>query len=66
MITKAEAAAFVAAGFSEKQILDVGMAVAVKTFGNTSNHIFHNDPDEAFVPYRVAAKLAPVVAVVGE
>ncbi|NRB17897.1 MAG: hypothetical protein HRU33_10130 [Rhodobacteraceae bacterium] len=66
MITKAEAAAFVASGFSEKQILDVGMPVAVKTFSNISNHIFHHDLDKTFTPYRVAAKLAPVVALAGE
>ncbi|WIY26102.1 carboxymuconolactone decarboxylase family protein [Parasedimentitalea psychrophila] len=66
MITKAEAAAFVAAGFSEKQILDVVLAVAVKTLRNISNHIFHNDLDEAVAPYRVAVKLAPVVALANE
>jgi len=66
MITKAEAAAFLSAGFSEKQILDVVLAVAVKTLSNYSNHIFHNDLDEAFAPYRVTAELEQVVALADE
>ena len=53
LITKAEAAAFVAAGYSERQILEVVLAVSVKTLSNYSNHIFHNDLDAAFVPYGV-------------
>lgn len=53
LITKAEATAFLAAGFSERQILEVVLAISVKTLSNYSNHIFHNDLDAAFAPYRV-------------
>lgn len=52
LITSAEATAFLTAGFSEKQIMEVILAIAVKTLSNYSNHIFHNDLDAAFEPFR--------------
>ncbi|HSI69364.1 MAG TPA: carboxymuconolactone decarboxylase family protein [Gillisia sp.] len=39
---------FLDAGFSEKQILAIILAQAVKTISNYSNHIFHTEVDEAF------------------
>lgn len=53
MITKAEAAAFLAVGYSEQQIMDVILAISVKTLSNYANHIFHTDLDEVFAPYEV-------------
>jgi len=39
---------FLAAGFSEKQILDIVLAVAVKTISNYTNHIFETPLDAPF------------------
>lgn len=46
--TPEEAKKFLAAGYSEKQILAIILAQAVKTISNYSNHIFHTEVDEAF------------------
>lgn len=43
-----EAKRFLDAGYSEKQILAIILAQAVKTISNYSNHIFHTEVDEAF------------------
>jgi uncharacterized peroxidase-related enzyme len=40
--------AFLAAGFTEKQILDVVLAIAVKTISNYTNHLFETPVDAAF------------------
>jgi uncharacterized peroxidase-related enzyme len=39
---------FLAAGYQEKHILDVVLAIAVKTLSNYSNHLFHTNLDVAF------------------
>jgi uncharacterized peroxidase-related enzyme len=39
---------FLAAGFSEKQILDIVLALAVKTISNYTNHIFETPLDAPF------------------
>lgn len=46
--TAAEAAAFLAAGYREHQILYLLLAVAVKTISNYSNHMFDTPVDAAF------------------
>ncbi len=46
--TPEQAKAFLAAGYTEKQILAIILAQAVKTISNYSNHIFHTEVDEAF------------------
>lgn len=46
--TPEEAKKFLDAGYSEKQILAIILAQAVKTISNYSNHIFHTEVDEAF------------------
>lgn len=46
--TPEQAKAFLEAGYSEKQILAIILAQAVKTISNYSNHIFHTEVDEAF------------------
>jgi len=53
LITKAEATAFLAAGYEERQIMEIILAISVKTLSNYSNHIFHSELDEAFAPYLV-------------
>ncbi|MCP9198811.1 carboxymuconolactone decarboxylase family protein [Gramella sp. GC03-9] len=39
---------FLDAGYSEKHILGIILAQAVKTISNYSNHVFHTEVDEAF------------------
>jgi uncharacterized peroxidase-related enzyme len=39
---------FLAAGFSEKQVLDIVLALAVKTISNYTNHIFDTAVDAPF------------------
>ncbi len=46
--TPEQAKKFLDAGYSEKQILAIILAQAVKTISNYSNHIFHTEVDEAF------------------
>lgn len=46
--SKAEAQAFLDAGYTERQMLEVILAIAVKTFSNYTNHLFHTPLDEAF------------------
>lgn len=46
--TPEEAKNFLDAGFSEKHILAIILAQAVKTISNYSNHIFHTEVDDAF------------------
>lgn len=45
---ESDVADFLAAGYSEKQILDVILAIAVKTLSNYSNHIFATPLDPMF------------------
>ncbi len=40
--------AFFAAGYSECDVLQVVLAIAVKTISNYSNHLFHTEVDAAF------------------
>lgn len=42
---------FVAAGFGEAQVLQVLLAVAVKTISNYANHLFDTPLDSAFAAY---------------
>lgn len=44
-----QAQAFLDAGYSEKNILAIILAMAVKTISNYSNHIFHTEIDDAFI-----------------
>jgi uncharacterized peroxidase-related enzyme len=45
--------AFLAAGFEEKHLLYVVLAIAVKTLSNYSNHAFATPVDAVFAAYRV-------------
>lgn len=46
--TAAEAQAFLAAGYTEKQVFDLILAIAVKTLSNYSNHISATPVDDVF------------------
>ncbi len=47
----ADVAAFLAAGYSERHVLEVILGLAVKTISNYANHVFHTEVDPAFVSY---------------
>lgn len=47
--TDADARAFLAAGYSEKNILSIILAISVKTISNYTNHVFHTPVDDVFV-----------------
>lgn len=44
----AAVAAFVAAGYTERKILGIILAISVKTLSNYTNHLFHTPVDPAF------------------
>lgn len=46
--------AFLAAGYGEKQVLGVVLAIACKTFSNYVNHLAGTPVDDVFAPYKVA------------
>ena len=46
--SKADVQAFIDAGYTERHVLEVILAIAVKTISNYSNHIFHTEIDEVF------------------
>lgn len=50
--SRAQVQAFVAAGYGERQVLEIVLAIAVKTLSNYSNHVFHTQIDPAFAGHR--------------
>lgn len=57
--TKADARAFLDAGYSERHMMEIILAIAVKTLSNYTNHLFHTPLDEVFSGRRwlpIAAK----------
>ena len=48
----AQTDAFLTAGYSERQILEIVLAIAVKTLSNYSNHLFHTRLDDIFASRR--------------
>lgn len=46
--SRAEVEGFLAAGYTERHVLDIILAIAVKTLSNYSNHLFHTPVDEMF------------------
>lgn len=48
--------AFLLAGYSESQILEIILTIAVKTISNYTNHIFHTDVDKVFAQHKWADK----------
>ncbi|HEY6006577.1 MAG TPA: hypothetical protein VIV57_27100 [Anaeromyxobacter sp.] len=64
---RSDVQAFLAAGFTEKQILDVVLAIAVKTISNYTNHLFETPVDAAFKAREwKASKGGPKEAVPGQ
>lgn len=51
--SKADLAAFHAAGYSDRHALEIVLAMAVKTLSNYSNHLFHTEVDAAFAAYKM-------------
>ena len=51
--TKAEVEAFKAAGYGDQHVLEIILALAVKTLSNYANHVNHTEVDDAFAPYAV-------------
>lgn len=50
--TPADVQAFISAGYDERRMLEIVLAIAVKTLSNYSNHLFHTPVDEAFAERR--------------
>ncbi len=46
--SQSDVAAFLAAGFTERHILYIVLAISVKTLSNYSNHLFHTPLDQRF------------------
>lgn len=40
--------AFLAAGYTQQSVLEIVLAIAVKTISNYTNHLFHTEVDERF------------------
>lgn len=55
---RADVEAFLTAGYTEKDILEIINAIAVKTISNYTNHIFHTDVDEVFAKHAWADQLS--------
>lgn len=51
LVDEADVRPFLEAGYSERQILEIVLAVAVKTLSNWSNHLFHTELDPVFAEY---------------
>lgn len=49
------AQAFLAQGYTEKHMMNIVLAIAVKTLSNYSNHLFGTELDEKFAGYKVGA-----------
>lgn len=47
----AQLAAFRAAGYADRQVLEIVLAIAVKTMSNYVNNLFHTEIDPAFSAY---------------
>jgi len=47
-LDRAEVDAFLAAGYTERHILEIILAVGVKTLSNWSNHVFNTPVDDMF------------------
>ena len=46
--SRRELEAFLAAGYSQQQVLEIVLALAVKTLSNYTNHLFETEVDEQF------------------
>ena len=55
--------AFLSAGYTEKDILEVIHAIAIKTISNYTNHIFHTEVDNIFSQHTWTGKKADIKSV---
>lgn len=46
--TKKDVGGFIEAGYTERHILEIVLAISVKTISNYSNHLFHTTVDDVF------------------
>ncbi|MCB1764459.1 MAG: carboxymuconolactone decarboxylase family protein [Candidatus Competibacteraceae bacterium] len=46
--SRAQVADFLSAGYTERQMLEIVLAIAVKTLSNYANHLFHTPLDSVF------------------
>ena len=46
--TKSDVEGFISAGYSERQVLEIILAIAVKTLSNYSNHVCQPELDDVF------------------
>jgi uncharacterized peroxidase-related enzyme len=46
--TRDDVAGFIEVGYTEQNVLDIILAMSVKTLSNYSNHLFHTELDEVF------------------
>lgn len=53
---KPEADAFKAAGFADRHVLEIILAISVKTLSNYANHVNHTELDEVFAEFAVDRK----------
>ena len=49
--TRADVDEFLAAGFEEKHVLGIVLAISVKILSNYSNHLFNSELDSVFASY---------------
>jgi high-affinity nickel permease len=49
--SRADVDEFVAAGYTEKHVLGIVLAISVKTLSNYSNHLFNSELDSVFDDY---------------
>ncbi|MEH6468322.1 MAG: carboxymuconolactone decarboxylase family protein [Porticoccus sp.] len=46
--TRGDIAGFIEAGYTEQNVLEIIVAISVKTLSNYSNHLFHTELDDVF------------------
>lgn len=54
--SQSDAEAFKAAGYSDVHIMEIILALAVKTLSNFSNHVNHTELDDVFAEHALAAE----------
>lgn len=52
--SQADLNSFRVAGYSDRQALEIVLAMAVKTLSNYANHLFHTEVDGMFADYKLA------------
>ena len=55
-LTQEELDDFISAGYTERHVLEIILAISVKTLSNYSNHLFQNKLDDMFADYQWTSK----------